>query len=636
MTRHLLLLAFAPLALALAAIAAPDKNAPFTITVVDEQTGRGVPLVELRTVHQVAYYTDNHGVVAFHEPVLMGRRVFFSVKSHGYEYAKDGFGFRGKALDVTPGGSATLKIKRQNLAERLYRVTGADLYRDSVLAGRPVSIKQPLLNGLVFGSDSVVNAVYRSRVYWFWGDTNRPAYPLGNFHVPGATSALPGHGGLDPEVGVDLTYFVDGQGFARPTAQMPGDGPTWIDGLVVVRDGNRERLFASYVKVRPPLTIYARGLAEFDDATERFRQAAEFPLNAPAHPGGHPFIHVEDAFEHVYFAKPYPLTRARATPSGLKDLAAYETYTCLKEGSRLDRPEVERGPDGRPVYAWKRNTPAVGPAEQKKLISKGLLRPHEGLLQLQDRTTGKAVLAHGGSVSWNPYRQRWTMITVESAGTSFLGEVWYAEADTPTGPWTYAVKVVTHERYSFYNPKQHPMFEKDGGRVIFFEGTYTHTFSGNPEPTPRYDYNQVMYKLDLADARLALPVAVYRLSVPGESDRFAAVPAAMRHTGQKQVAFFALDRPAPGTVPVTAEPSGALRVGAQLKSVEGVGPGPMFYALPGDAVDPPATTQPLYELRHEDGVHVGYTTNATLELKGYRRTEKPVCRVWRNPRSGPS
>ena len=82
--------------------------------------------------------------------------------------------------------------------------------------------------------------------------------------------------------------------------------------------------------------------------------------------------------------------------------------------------------------------------------------------------------------------------------------MWYAEADAPVGPWGAAVKVVTHDRYSFYNPKQHPMFDKDGGRIIFFEGTYTHTFSGNPDATPRYDYNQIMYRLDLSDPRLAM------------------------------------------------------------------------------------------------------------------------------------
>ena len=44
-----------------------------------------------------------------------------------------------------------------------------------------------------------------------------------------------------------------------------------------------------------------------------------------------------------------------------------------------------------------------------------------------------------------------------------------------------------------------------GGRTIFLEGTYTNMFSGNPEQTPRYNYNQIMYKLDLASPRLELP-----------------------------------------------------------------------------------------------------------------------------------
>ena len=49
----------------------------FTITVVDEQSGRGVPLVELRTDNEIKYYTDSNGVVAFREPGLMDQDVFF-------------------------------------------------------------------------------------------------------------------------------------------------------------------------------------------------------------------------------------------------------------------------------------------------------------------------------------------------------------------------------------------------------------------------------------------------------------------------------------------------------------------------------------------------------------------------------
>jgi hypothetical protein len=216
----------------------PASSPPrvFRIQVVDEETGRGVPLVELRTVNQIRYYTDSNGIVAFDEPGLMDRKVFFSIASHGYEVGKDGFGFRGKALEVKEGGSARIAIKRLNIARRIYRVTGAGIYRDSVLTGDPVPIREPLLNGRVLGQDSVMNALFQGKIHWFWGDTNRPDYPLGNFYVPGATSELPGKGGLEPEVGVNLSYFVDDQGFARPTAPIPGEGPTWISGLVVLKD----------------------------------------------------------------------------------------------------------------------------------------------------------------------------------------------------------------------------------------------------------------------------------------------------------------------------------------------------------------------------------------------------------------
>ena len=91
----------------------------------------------------------------------------------------------------------------------------------------------------------------------------------------------------------------------------------------------------------------------------------------------------------------------------------------------------------------------------------------------------------------------------DRAAPSALGEVWYAEAESPAGPWRKAVKVATHPKYSFYNPRQHPTFAT-GGRYLYFEGTYTATFSGNPTRTPRYEYNQLLYRLDLADHRLGL------------------------------------------------------------------------------------------------------------------------------------
>ncbi len=272
------------------------------------------------------------------------------------------------------------------------------------------------------------------------------------------------------------------------------------------------------------------------------------------------------------------------------------------------------------------------------MIRRGKLKLDEALLRLRDRDTGKPVMAHGGSVHWNAHRRRWVMIAVESGGTSFLGEVWYAEADTPLGLWAYAVKVVTHDRYSFYNPKQHPMFDQHGGRVIYFEGTYTHTFSGNSDQTPRYDYNQVMYQLDLADERLALPRPVYDVSdgeKPGpekasfEKPGFLETPGfwddllKRRFVGTVRTApaFFAFDRQAPGSVPVVAGEKG-LRAG---KSGEA---GAVFHALPADIKSPPAAAKPLYEFVPDARGRRVYSTDAKWQRPGYRRTEKPLCLVW--------
>ena len=60
-----------------------DAAAWAEIRVVDAASGRGVPLAELEAVNGLRFVTDNAGRVAFHEPGLMGREVFFAVRSHG-------------------------------------------------------------------------------------------------------------------------------------------------------------------------------------------------------------------------------------------------------------------------------------------------------------------------------------------------------------------------------------------------------------------------------------------------------------------------------------------------------------------------------------------------------------------------
>lgn len=482
--------------------AAAERSEFFKIQVVDEATGRGIPLIELKTVLNQRFITDSAGVVAIREPELFEQTVFFQVGGHGYEFPKDGFGFRGKQLKVEPGGEATLKIKRLNIAERLYRVTGAGIYADTVSLGEKPPIAQPLLNAQVSGSDSVVTAIYRGRLHWFWGDTNRPKYPLGLYHVPGAISRLPSDGGLDPAVGVNLDYFVGEDGFAKAMCKMPGDGPTWIFGLTVLKDNDgRERLFCGYMKVRNLLEVYERGIAEFDDERQEFVHRQRFDKDVPLYPDGHPLLRKVDGVEYVYFTEAAAVVRVRATVEAFRDLSQYEGFSCLVPGGRETSPQVERDATGKAVWAWKRDTAPIRWGLQEKLLKSERIKPDEAWLRLQDSDSGKPVIAHAGSVTWSEHRRCWVSVFTQHFGSSLLGEIWYSEADAPEGPWRKATKIITHDKYSFYNPKQHPYFS--AGRFLFFEGTYTHTFSGNADQTPRYDYNQIMYRLDLDDSRLS-------------------------------------------------------------------------------------------------------------------------------------
>lgn len=487
----------------------------FAIEVVDADTARGVPMVELRTVNEVAYYTDSAGLVAFNEPGLMGHEVYFGVKSHGYEFKADGFGMRGIRLRPVAGEKATLKINRVNIAERLYRVTGEGIYRDSVQLNRKPPIEQPLLNGGVLGQDSVRATVYREKLFWVWGDTSRANYPLGNFRTTGATSLLPGKGkgqaGLDPSIGVNLQYFVDDHGVNRamvPPESIAGPGPIWLGGLMTLADSDgRERLIASYGRIKDLGKVLERGLVVYDDKTEVFNRLCTFDVDAPMYLEGHPIRVEEGGVSYIYcnYSIPYTM-RVRADWKAIQDPAEFEGYSCLLPQTRFAGADtkIERGDDGKPVWGWKKNTPPLSPDEQAVLVKAGVLKDNDTRLLFTDIDSGKPVKPHAGSVRWNDFRKRWIAIFNQMGGTSHLGEVWFAEAKQLTGPWSAAKKIITHDKYSFYNPVQHPFFDQDGGRLIYLEGTYAAMFSGNENRTPRYDYNQIMYRLDLADPRLKL------------------------------------------------------------------------------------------------------------------------------------
>lgn len=650
-----LLLAFA--ACAQSAPENPDRY--FKIQVVDQQTGRGVPMVELRTVNQILYVTDSAGVVAFEEPGLMNQNVFFEARSHGYEYPADGFNMRGFRADVKPGGSMTVKIKRINVAERLYRVTGEGIYCDTARLGEEPPTARPVSNGGVMGQDSVLTTIYKGKLFWIWGDTARASYPLGNFKASGAVSLLPGHGGLDPDRGVDLDYFVGPDGFCRPMAPIEGPGAVWLVGLMTLRENDHETMVCHYARVKGVGEILERGLAVWNEEKQIFEKHAEIPCDTPLPPLAHPFRVGIDGQQWFYFASPYPVTRVKARLKDVLDPTHYEAFTCLKPGVQKQGEEsFERNARGELVWAWKPNT---APVERQTSIGdpKKSGQPRyepkapETIYHLRDVETGKPVIAHGGSVYFNAHRQKWIMIFVEVMGRSMLGEIWCAEANTPVGPWVYARRVVTHDNYSFYNPKQHPYFDQQGGRMIYFEGTYTEFISGAKTRTPRYDYNQIMYRLDLDDPRMFLPEPVYQwrgkdggahCRVQNGLDEAPPADAVVRFyalaPGRADSSSLPVDA-APGEEGTTGQPRPfSLSVG---KPATASGEKTQFRAAPlraADQSDRPANRAliPLFAYHDREAGQTIYAPEEAAprgEEGQWRRDAKPLCLVWQSPRIDP-
>jgi hypothetical protein len=472
----------------------------FAIQVIDSMTGRGVPMVELETMDNQLHVTDSAGRIAFSEPGQMGVPVWFSMSSHGYEFPLDGFGMTGLRFTTQPGGHAVVKAKRLNIAERICRLTGPGIYRDSVLLGEKTPLAEPLGSGGVVGQDSVQAVVYRGRIFWLWGDTMRLSYPLGNFRTACAWSELPDKGGLPPAQGVNLHYFTGKDGFAKEMCPLEKkEGVVWLFGLCVVRDdAGEERLVAHYARRSGLTKVFEHGVAVFNDTTEIFERAATLPLDEKwRFPRGRATPVREGDTDYIYFGDAGLCIRVPARMKDVLDPASYEAWTCA--GKLVPR----RLPDGTLEYAWRKDAAPIESQEEARWLKLGLIKPEECRVTPEDIATKERVTLHEGSVCWNEFRKRWVLIAVQQgARSSFLGEVWYAESDAPTGPWQSAVKIVTHDRYSFYNPAQHPFFDEDGGRFIYFEGTYSHTFSGRQSRTPRYDYNQILYRLDLTDERL--------------------------------------------------------------------------------------------------------------------------------------
>lgn len=463
----------------------------FGIHVLDAQTGRGVPLISLTTTNHQTFVSDSAGWIAFQEPGLMNEEVFFHVSGPGYSVPKDGFGYAGIRLTPKAGELAEVKVTRHNIAERLYRVTGQGIYRDTELLGLGSLRPRPNLNAGVMGQDSVQALPWKGRLFWLWGDTNQAGYPLGNFHCTCAWSDRPTNGGLPPDKGIHLEYLTDAEGQLRKMVPMKEPGVVWVFGLLTVAGpGGNDKLLGHYGRYERLDKRVEHGLVEFDEMKGHFVPVLQLGETDWQHPEGNALRVNGAEGDFFYFSQSFAVTRVAAEYGSVINPAAYEALAWSEEAGE---------------YGWQKDKPPVTQGSEAKMIRDGEMPADKARFQIKDAATGKDILVHRASIQWNAYRKRWIMIANQNMGEgSMLGEVWYSEAPAPEGPWKKAVKVASHPRYSFYNPRHHVFFDQDGGRVIYFEGTYTETFSGNPVATPRYDYNQVMYRLSLDDERLAV------------------------------------------------------------------------------------------------------------------------------------
>jgi hypothetical protein len=284
----------------------------------------------------------------------------------------------------------------------------------------------------------------------------------------------------------------------------------WGGGYVVLPDDQgRDRLVCEASLIGDGMKTLARRLCVWNDDRAMFDTLKEIPLEAPLYPIGHPLRVEAGGVKYIYFGGCEPNVRVRDDWKSWQDLPSYEGFTCLAPGGRYEKSatKLDRDAQGKLVWAWKKGTATLTADELRELVKTGAMKPDEAWFRPLDVQTKRPVTLGMGSVRWNAYRKRYVMIAGELGGsTSMLGEIWYSEADAPEGPWRWARKIVTHDKYSLYNPVHHDFFDQDGGKTIYFQGTYTTTFSRSADdPTPRYDYNQIMYRLNLGDERLKLP-----------------------------------------------------------------------------------------------------------------------------------
>jgi hypothetical protein len=489
---------------------------PFVMRIVDAETDRGIPLVNLELENGLKLVSDNEGYIAIIAPDLEGNDARFKLTGHGYTTGqKDFWGAESVICPIIHGQTRTVALKRNQLAHRLYRVTGAGRYNHSLIAGKKPSFKHyDKIPGNVIGQDSLICLPWQNRLWHFYGDT------LGlngfNFSASCATAPMPEQGEYDPETGIPLSYIVDKNGFARAMIETGKKGFTWIEYVVPVEfDGfsMQETLMAKYVQHATLDKVEEAGFAIFLPARKQFAIVKRIKNSKP-HRCTHP-VKVKFAQHERWLLFPWEM--AEASFHSLIDEAKHFYFSPLIATADSDGEfmlegrafRLDRNAHGKVRYSWRRGGIGIDAKIQAGLLKQNVLLPEQALFAPVDLDSGKRVTNFNGAITFNRYKKRWIAINQGN----HPGQLVYAEADTPTGPWAFARQITKFEDYNLYNPLWHPWFSKNNDKTVFFEGTYTNYFSASACRTPEADYNQVMFKLNLDLPELIMPIPIYRVRV---------------------------------------------------------------------------------------------------------------------------
>lgn len=464
MKRRTLLLVALCLLTSIAVARAEQPRRQCELQFIEAGTTFPVSLVIVSTTGSQTWVSDNAGRICFDAGELFDREVFLHVSSPGYEIKADGFGIRGHRFTPKDGEKFTIELARTSIAQRIGRMTGSGLFSESQKLGYQLDWKE---SGVV-GCDSVQLTTYQGQLRWIWGDTSLHHYPLGIFDASSATTPPLTAADLTAPLKMNYLYERDKNDRPRGTAPVAGPGPTWITGVISVKDrAGRERLITSYTKIEPPLAVIEWGLVVWNDETKTFEKTLEIWSKSSGKPlpkllpDGHVSRYTDEAGKSwLLFGNPLPKLRV---PD------AFESYLDPSTWQEVHSPPALTSVDG------------------------------------------KSIELHSGSIAWHPHRKMWTTVFMQRFGKpSVFGEIWYAEADSPLGPWSHCVKILSHANYTFYNPRVHGEFASADSSTLFFEATYTAEFADKPFPTPRYNYNQLLYQVDLSHKDLS------HLTVPSD------------------------------------------------------------------------------------------------------------------------